>query len=126
MNSDANQATEYFLSKLTKNNVDYIDIIGLNVAILYSKELFKRNSDISEFLNEVYNINFLPYVMRSRTLIVARITRELNNKTPDELNQIRKKLVKFLNPESDVFTKSKTKNSKQNSNEKLKKWLEGL
>lgn len=125
MNTETNQTVEYFLSKLTQKDVDFIDIIGLNVAILYSKEMFKRNKDISQFLNEVYNIDFRPYVMKSRTLIVARITRELNNKNQDELNEIRIKLINYLNPDSSI-AKSKSKSTKQNSNEKLKKWLEGL
>ncbi|MGX8791755.1 hypothetical protein ACW0TQ_08240 [Oceanobacillus sp. M60] len=113
------------LNRLSHNNVDYIDIIGLNVAILYSKEIFQKNSDINEFLEKVYNITFLPYVMKSRTLIVARITRVLNNKNKNELNEIRRKLIDYLKYENSPV-ENKTKSSKKDSNEKLKSWLEGL
>lgn len=126
MNTETNQMLEHFLNRLTNNDIDYIDIIGLNVAIIYSKEIFKRNKDISQFLVEIYNINFRPYVMKSRTLIVARITRELHNKTHEELNEIRLKLINYLNPNTNISEKKNKSNKKQDSNEKLKKWIEGL
>lgn len=116
---------EYFLKKISEKNIDYIDIMGINVALLYSKEYFKKNEDISAFLKTVYNIDFLPYVMKSRTLIVARITKELNNKEEPELKLIRKKIIDFLNLEQRNSTYKKP-SKKKDSNEKLKTWLEGL
>ncbi|WP_336863864.1 hypothetical protein [Peribacillus frigoritolerans] len=117
--------SDFFLEKISNKDVDYIDIIGLNVALLYSKEIFKKNEDISKFLKTVYNIDFLPYVMKSRTTIVARITRELNNKNDSELNEIRKRIIIFLN-EDKAIPDHKKNYKKKDSNEKLKTWLEGF
>lgn len=124
MNSEK-ESTEFFLKKLNSSHSDRIDLLGLNAALLYSKNHFKKNEDISYFLKEVYNIDFLPYVMRSRTLIVARITRELNNKDTLELDKIRAKLIDFLN-KTKPTPELKKKNQKKNANEKMKTWLEGL
>ncbi|MCM3305825.1 hypothetical protein [Priestia megaterium] len=124
MNSQT-ENTEFFLRKLNSPQSDHIDILGLNVALLYSKNHFKKNEDISYFLKEVYNIDFLPYVMKSRTLIVARITKELNNKNEMELDVIRNKLIGFLSG-SKPLPELRKKTQKKNANDKMKTWLEGL
>jgi hypothetical protein len=116
---------EYFLSKIEKRDFDNIDLMGLNVAILYSRNYFVKNQDINSFLQEVYEIEFLPYVMKSRTLIVARITKEINKKSPEELKSIRNKMVNYLNRDS-IKEDNKKNSKKKDANEKMKSWLEGL
>ncbi|MBT2680065.1 hypothetical protein J7E38_13705 [Bacillus sp. ISL-35] len=113
--------------RVLSTDLDYVDIMGVSVALLYSKNLFKKNQDISSFLKRVFNIDFLPYVMKSRTLIVARITKELNHKSDKELDDIRQKIIEYFAEEqekNELEPKKTTK--KKNANDKLKMWLEGL
>lgn len=115
----------FIIKRITSKDVDLIDIMGINVALLYSKNFFKKNEEISSFLKIVYNINFLPYVMKSRTLIVARITKELNTKDETEIKEIRRRIIDYLNKDKES-TEIKKSSKKKDANEKLKTWLEGI
>ncbi|MCY8914283.1 hypothetical protein MOE47_09480 [Bacillus atrophaeus] len=125
MTSQSNCA-EIYLNKLLNVNVDQIDIIGVSVALIYSKDIFKRNGDLKLFLKNVYNLEFLPYVTKSRTLIVARVSKELNKLTEEDLHIIKNKIISFFD-DSNKNTENNVKFSKKNNaNTKMKKWLEGL
>lgn len=128
--STHNSDKELILRKISRKDADAIDLFGASVALLYSKESFERNQDISLFLTEVFGIDFLPYVMRSRTLIVARITKELKNKNNEEHEEIKKKIIEYLNKKIDDTAADtsdvKKKSKKRDANDKMKTWLEGL
>lgn len=125
---------EIILRKIAMKEFDFVDLMGISAALLYSRDFFNRNKDINLFLKEVYDIEFLPYVMRSRTLIVAKITRELNKKEENELKEIRTKIINYLNNTAlqddqtnpNEKTEKNKPSKKKDANEKLKAWLEGL
>lgn len=123
-----NSHNDTILGKVKDENSVFIDLAGICVAILYSKEIFKRNKDINFFLKEVFNIEFLPYVMKSRTLIVARVTRELKKKNKEELIQIQKNVIQYFVQDNNRDVKSSNKKGykKKNENDKMKAWLESL
>jgi hypothetical protein len=54
--------------------------IGFFVCLIFDKELFKTNQDLRNFAETVFNIHFLPYAARSRTLMCAKICRIFNGK----------------------------------------------
>ncbi|VTR60737.1 Uncharacterised protein [Actinobacillus pleuropneumoniae] len=129
--SDHKTDNELILRKISKQDTDIIDLFGASVALLYSRQSFEKNQDISVFIKEVFGIEFLPYIMRSRTLIIARITKELKYKEKDELEEIKYKLIRFLNkslddPKDDEKPIVKKKSKKKDANDKMKSWLEGL
>ncbi|MGF7049178.1 hypothetical protein J2T13_003686 [Paenibacillus sp. DS2015] len=122
---------ELILRKILKKDSDIIDLFGASVALLYSKQAFEKNQDISYFLTEVFGIDFLPYVMRSRTLIVARITKEIKYKNSEELEVIKGRIIEYLNKNNtettlDNISSVKKKPKKKDANDKMKTWLEGL
>ncbi|MBU7595728.1 hypothetical protein [Metabacillus halosaccharovorans] len=60
-----------------------IELYGVVSSFLFSKEIFKRNSDIKVFL-ENSNDKFKeikPYVYVSKTLIIGRILREIEKES---------------------------------------------
>lgn len=123
-----NEEKKLFLRIISNNELDLVDLIGINVILIYSKSFFKKNQEISNFLEEVYDIEFLPYVMKSRTLIVARITREITEKNEEQLNAVRKNIIEYLNNSYIINDEpiEKKRSKKKDANEKLTTWLEGL
>ncbi|MEK4193303.1 hypothetical protein [Paenibacillus sp. FSL L8-0323] len=123
---------DLILKKVTKADADLLDVFGVTVALLYSKSNFNKNQDIERFLKSVFDVNFLPYVMRSRTLIVARITRDLNQMDEERLEIIRKNIIKFINENKNSDDDESNENhynkktKKKDANEKMKTWLEKL
>ncbi|NMH67933.1 hypothetical protein HF072_03940 [Bacillus sp. RO3] len=99
-------------------------LIGTVTLLIFSTEVFKNNKDIVPFLEEVFNVSYLPYVMKSRTLISAKLGRELFHKNENELEVINKKLFSYFGLNNDS-TGSKKK-TKKNANDKLDSWLKGL
>lgn len=112
------------LKKLTDKNLDMVDILGIICSLLYSKSIFKRNQDVEMFLYEVLGMKFLPYVIHSRTLIVARVTKELHKQKDIDIKKIQKSVLNYFN-ENDALSSNKV-NKKKDENEKLKTWLRGL
>lgn len=118
------------LKKLYKNNVDSCDLIGVITFFIYSKQIFPKNKEICEFIQDVFECSYPQYVIRSRTLIVAKITRYIYiMEERDLLNIMQKltdalqKLVNNLNADEGVIYKV---NRKRNENNKMNTWLKGL
>lgn len=133
MENNKNYTLKSIIEKLSKSDTDMIELFGITIALLYSKELFKRNQDLTSILKRVFNVDYLPYVMRSRTLIAARITKELTIKNELELENIKKSLLQYLHEQSSVEPTvssspdmNKKPRKKKDANEKMKTWLEGL
>lgn len=70
---------------IAKNEISSIDkrtnienvrfsLYSIIVTILLSKSIFKRNSDIENYLISA-NLHYKEYVFKSRTIVVSRVTR---------------------------------------------------
>ncbi|EKN4847062.1 hypothetical protein ACONXG_000577 [Yersinia enterocolitica] len=59
--------------------------IGFFIGLILDKDLFKLNQNVSAFSEDVFRIHFLPYAVRSRTLMCAKICRHLIDKDQKEL-----------------------------------------
>lgn len=66
-----------FRNELKNKSVPKYKIIGIVSELLLSKKVFKANTEIESFLKQVFDLEFKTYVFRSRTLIVARVSREI-------------------------------------------------
>ena len=47
-----------FRNELKNKNMPRYKLIGIVVELLLSKEVFKRNSEIAEFVKDAFNIEF--------------------------------------------------------------------
>lgn len=112
------------INKKLNNKVDNIDFSGIVSYMIFSQQIFPKNKDISIFLRETFEISYLDYVMRSRCLIVARITRQIMNLSENELQKAKEQTLKFIS--TGVVQANKKPSSKRNANDKLEVWLKGL
>lgn len=114
---------EEILSKLNNSQLEHSEFIGIISCMIYSKDIFPINKDIAPFLKQVFNVEYLQYVLNSRTLISARITKNLLNLSESELDNKRIETIRYFKK----FEKQKkNSNKKKNANDKLSTWLKGL
>ena len=123
MDKKNNQVLEETLLKLKDKKLDISDYIGIVCLILYSKDFFASNNEIKKFLEEVFDIVYLEYVMKSRSLIVARTTRYILGLEVKEINRSKVNLIRYIENLRGLKHK---KNKKLNENDKLNIWLKGL
>lgn len=64
------------INKLEKIENKYYELYPIVVMLIIKKSYFKRNNDLMELL-KIFNLEFKDYVMKSRTLLLARILREI-------------------------------------------------
>ena len=70
------------------------NFLGLVIMLILSKDVFRSNLDVAEFINKTFNISFLNYAVRSRTLMCAKICRYINELSEDDIKMV---YLHFLN-----------------------------
>lgn len=108
-----------FRNELKNKNIQKYKLIGIIVELLLSKDVFKRNSEISAFIKDIFDLELKEYIMKSRTMIVAKISRVIHN--TDNFSICQKDLYEFVD--------SKIEQLKKDQNIKLQKnefdgWLD--
>lgn len=83
-----------YRNELKIKSIPRYKILGIITELLYSKKIFLRNSDINDFLREVFAIEYKSYVIKSRTLIVAKTCRYIEE--IESVSVFQKKLYKFI------------------------------
>lgn len=99
-----------YRNELKNKNISKYKLIGITSEIILSKEIFKYNKDISPFLFSIFNINFKNYVMKSRTLIIAKVIRLIYLLEDSEVNTCSKQLYTFTNT---IIAESKKESNNQ-------------
>ncbi|WP_117017118.1 hypothetical protein [Aeribacillus pallidus] len=71
-------------------------LIGSISQLILQKKIYKRNNDISDLIKEVFETEFLDYVMKSRTLLVSRIIRIIDSSDEQEFYKILNKFNEYV------------------------------
>lgn len=71
-------------------------LYGYFVTLILSKNYAPMNSDLEVIMKE-FNLNFLPYVYKSRTILLSRVVRIIEKKTEKELSSMLDSLKEYLN-----------------------------
>lgn len=83
-----------YRNELKIKSIPKYKIIGIVTELLFSKKIFSHNSEIANFIKEVFLIEYKSYILKSRTLIVAKTCRSIESMENYVLLQ--KKLYKFV------------------------------
>lgn len=98
-----------FRNELKNKFIPKYKLIGIVSELLLSKQIFLKIMDIEDFLMEVFGLKFKAYLYRSRTMIVARVTKEIIAMEKD--NEYKNKLYKFIQKKIDeIGDEKKEKN----------------
>lgn len=101
-----------YRNELKNKNIPKYKIVGIVTELLYSKIIFKRNENIACFIKDVFNIQFKSYVMKSRSMVVARIGK-LIIKSEDS-NEYKSKLLNFVNLQIEILRNNNDIKEKKN------------
>ena len=98
------------IKNLEKIENKHYELYPIVVMLVIKKNYFKRNDDLIELL-KIFNLEFKDYVMKSRTLLLARILREIEKikDVDDVVLNLKKILIKNIN-EEDRTVQNKGKN----------------
>ena len=107
-----------FRNELKNKQVYKYKLIGITSELLFSKDIFPKNSDISSFLADVFNLEFKNYIMKSRTMIVAKVSKEIATSEDDSI-YIRPLYI-FIESQIEQLQKEKTF---KNAFSSLDKWV---
>lgn len=102
-----------YRNELKNSKIQTYKLVGIVCELVLSKEIFKNNTDIEAFIIGVFNLKFKDYLYKSRTLLVARLTREILKN--DRHAKQTKLLYKFI--------VSKINEDNMNTNNQLDGWL---
>lgn len=127
MNNTSSEVFKKMNNNRSKSNVDTSELIGLNSLLIYSKDIFTKNEEVDEYIKKVFDINFLPYVVRSRTLIFARISKEIFHYDEEQRSSIMENMIQYFQDDLSTNTSDGNGHAKRkNANENMKKWMRGL
>lgn len=84
-----------FRNELKNKHVHKYKLTGIFSQLIFSKEIFKKNSDIDNFIQDVLDLSFKAYVMKSRTMIVSKISKLIFDS--NDINKYIKPLSIFIN-----------------------------
>lgn len=108
-----------YIEGIKNNELIKFESYSLIIDFILSKEEFKYNADVAEFLNSL-NIVFKPYLIKSRTAMVARLVRILRGAEKEEILQfVALMKERLLDTKEEVPDKSKEKKSKENYMKKM-------
>ncbi|PSW47066.1 hypothetical protein [Photobacterium kishitanii] len=118
------------VNKLCGSSMTKETFIGLMVSIIIKKSIFTKNNDTSDFINKVFDIELPFYIVRSRTLMAAKICRILIDCDSKNLKKYQS-LVKYdlserfnntSHDENQKIKRSKGDDGLSNMN----KWIDGI
>lgn len=107
-----------YRNELKNKSILKYKVIGIITELVYSKEIFKKNDDIKIFAEKILDVELKPYMMKSRSLIVSRLVREIIDL--DGEMKYKNKLVDFINFQIEVLKKNENIKEKKN---KFDGWL---
>lgn len=85
-----------FRNELKNRIVPKYKLIGITCEVLLSREIFKNNSDTVPFLKSIFSITYKEYVIKSRTAIIARTTRLINESEESRIYIYKQNLYIFI------------------------------
>lgn len=71
-------------------------LYGYFVTLILSKNYAPKNSDLPDVMKE-FDLNFLPYVYKSRTILLSRVVRIIEKKNEQDLISMLNILKEYLN-----------------------------
>jgi hypothetical protein len=100
MNKTDEKDFKIFLSKVNENMNENFgetnqELFWMIPPLIFSKKLFKNGKSLNQFISEVFEIEFRPYVYKSRTILLGRLLKRINGLSPEECVKVSNELVNF-------------------------------
>ena len=107
-----------YRNELKNRIIPKYKLIGIITELIYSKDIFAKNKDISNFVKDIFDIELKDSVVKSRTMIVAKISKKIIGS--ESIIDYKNKLYNFISIQ--IETLKKNSDIKENKNE-LDGWI---
>ena len=107
-----------YRNELKNRIIPKYKLIGIITELIYSKDIFAKNKDISNFVKDIFDIELKDYVVKSRTMIVAKISKKIIGS--ESIIDYKNKLYNFISIQ--IETLKKNSDIKENKTE-LDGWI---
>ena len=101
-----------YRNELKNKNVPKYKIIGIVTELIYSRVIFNKNKEIFNFIKDVFGIELKDYILKSRTMIVAKVSRVIINS--ENVTECKKELYEFINLQIEILKKNEDIKDKKN------------
>ncbi|WP_128894090.1 hypothetical protein [Longirhabdus pacifica] len=118
-----NNKLNYYRSELKSKNVAKYKLVGITTELILNTTIFSKNENIVPFLKSVYNLTYKEYIIRSRTMILARTARYIYKLDSKEYENSRKELLNFINKCLQLSIQNK---EVKNTSSDFSKWMDGI
>lgn len=112
-----------FRNELKNNKVPRYKMIGIVSELLLNKDIFKKNIDIVIFLKDVLGLKYKNYVIRSRTMIIAKTVRIIHNSEEKEYILYKKNLMRYI---GGVIERAKEEGNMKKEKNNFNGWLNSI
>lgn len=102
-------------AKMPPSKISIETFQGIVILTIMDTKIFPKNIDLMVFIGNIFNLKFKDYVYRSRTLVIARVIREINKLKKDEFHTLKVKFFKHFKDLSGIKDEGS-----------LSQWLQGL
>ena len=93
-----------YRNELKNRSIPKYKFIGIITELIYSKEIFVKNKDISNFVKDIFDIELKDYVVKSRTMIVAKISKKIIDS--ESIIDYKNKLYDFISTQIETLKKN--------------------
>lgn len=101
-----------YRNELKNKNVPKYKMIGIVTELIYSKIIFNKNKEIFNFVNSTFNYELKDYILKSRTMIIAKVSRIIIDS--EDITLYKKVLYQFINFQIEEFKKKEDIKDKKN------------
>lgn len=113
----------YYRSELKLKNVAKYKLIGITTELILNTSIFTKNEDIVPFLKKIYGLSYKEYIIKTRTMILARTARDIYKMDDKKYEIIRKNLFNFVNEYLELSIQNKEFKATNND---FSKWMDGI
>ena len=104
-----------FRNELKNKMIYNYKLSGIVSELLFSKKIFSKNTEIKNFIKEIFNIELKGYILKSRISVEGKISKLIIESEEKENCNYKKNLSIFINEKIALFKKSgKLKEEKNN------------
>ena len=107
-----------YISLLKESGTSKEMLLGVAVTLFFNKDIFIKNKDLSSFIVSSFSLVLPQYIVKSRTLMIAKICRVIYFSDEKSLKQYRKNIITELNsilyPEDSMNVKKTSSNKRSN------------
>lgn len=85
-----------FKNELKNKVVAKYKLIGIVSEMILSFEIFANNPSLIPFIQRIFNKEYRPYVFSSRTILLSRIARAIDNAPDEDIANYKAQLYSFI------------------------------